>query len=41
MEKAPDLEIDSAVDITDEFVHTSFDIGIAFVKSHVEYLFRN
>ena len=41
MEKAPDLEIDSAVDITDEFVNTSFDIGIAFVRSHVEYLFRN
>ena len=41
MEKAPDLEIDSAVDITDEFVNTSFDIGIAFVKSRVEYLFRN
>ena len=41
MEKAPDVEIDSVVDITDEFVHTSFDLGIAFVKSRVEYLFRN
>ena len=41
MEKAPDLEIDSAVDITDEFVNTSFDIGITFVKSRVEYQFRN
>ena len=41
MEKAPDFEIDSAVDITDEFVNTSFDIGIAFVKSRVEYQFRN
>ena len=41
MEKAPDLEIDSAVDITDEFVNTSFDIEIAFVKSRVKYQFRN
>ena len=42
MEKAPDLVIDSALDITtDEFVNTSFDKGIAFVKSRVEYLFTN
>ena len=42
MEKAPDLVIDSALDITtDEFVNTSFDKGIAFVKSRVEYSFTN
>ena len=39
MEKAPDLVIDSETDITDDFVNTSFDIGIAFIKSRVEYMF--
>ena len=41
MEKAPDLVIDSETDITDDFVNTSFDIGIAFIKSRVEYMFVN
>ena len=41
MEKAPDLVIDSETDINDDFVNTSFDIGIAFMKSRVEYLFLN
>ena len=41
MEKAPDLVIDSGTDITDDFVNTSFDIGIAFIKSCVEYIFVN
>ena len=41
MEKALDLFIDSETDITDDFVNTSFDIGIAFIKSRVEYMFVN
>ena len=40
MEKAPDLNLDCDTEIMDQFVNESFKIGIDYIKTRVEYIFR-
>ena len=39
IEKAPDLNLDCDIDITDQFVNESFKFGIDYIKTRVEYIF--
>ena len=40
MEKAPDLNLDCDIEITDQFANESFKIGIDYIKTCFEYIFQ-